>query len=398
MTLNAKQQDALNKAKEWYQHGDEQIFKLAGYAGTGKTYTARAISDEIARCRTAFCAFTGKAALVMRQHGMCAKTIHSLIYDMETVLVKTPSGTRKRMVPVLKEQLYPKPELIIVDEASMVGTQLLEDLLSFDIPVLSIGDPFQLPPVGDEESSLLQTPDIVLDEIVRQDAGSAIPVLADKIRKGLPLQADESVSGIIYQIPKASIDTDLPNILPWAGQIIAARNTTMDALNSKARLIQGFTHTDMPEDGEKLICKRNDWNTILAGEECSYALVNGLIGYCQHIHKVAHHIETPWRSKGDGITYNYIMDFRPTFESERQFHGITFNPESLFCDSAKRRWLKQMIFQFAYCITCHAAQGSEWDNVVLYDDSWPSSSDPQFQARWRYTGVTRAKKQLVWMR
>ena len=88
--LNTQQQDALNKAKDWYNAGNEPIFKLAGYAGPGKTFTARAIAEALAGSKTAFCAFTGKAALVMRQHGMCAQTIHSLIYHVDTVTVQTP--------------------------------------------------------------------------------------------------------------------------------------------------------------------------------------------------------------------------------------------------------------------------------------------------------------------
>ena len=94
-------------------------------------------------------------------------------------------------------------------------------------------DPFQLPPVCDEESELLQHPDVILDEIVRQDASSAIPRLADKIRKGLPLLLDESVSGVIYQLPESAMDVDLPQILPWSGQIIAGRNATIQSLNAR---------------------------------------------------------------------------------------------------------------------------------------------------------------------
>lgn len=396
--LNTQQQDALNKAKEWYRKGNEQVFKLAGYAGTGKTFTARAIAEELAGPKTAFCAFTGKAALVMRQHGMRAQTIHSLIYDVDTVVVHTPGGPRKQIVSTLKDRLDPKPELIIVDEASMVGKKMLADLRSFGIPILTIGDPFQLPPVCDEESELLQHPDVILDEIVRQDAGSAIPRLADKIRKGLPLQPDESVSGVIYQLPKSAMDTDLPQILPWAGQIIAGRNATIQSLNAKARLIQGYTNTELPEEGEKLICKRNDWNSFLEGGADRYPLVNGMIGYCLHVQKVERCVERPWQTKRPCVIPEHVMDFVPIDDPTGVFPALVFEPASLFCDADRRRWMRKMIFQFAYCITCHAAQGSEWERVVVFDDSWPSGSDPLFQARWQYTAVTRAKHQLVWMR
>lgn len=396
--LNKKQTEALDKAKKWYNDSDKQIFKLAGYAGTGKTYTAGVIAEEIAGSNTAFCAFTGKAALVMRQRKMPATTIHSLIYNVESKYVNTPSGPKKRMVTTLKEELKPKPDLIIVDESSMIGDKILKDLMSFDIPILAVGDPFQLPPVGDRESELLDNPDITLDEIMRQDEGSPIVYLADKIRRSLPLDADESVNGVIYQLSKNCLKLELPNIIDWADQIIAGRNQSVVDINKIVRTILHYTDTEKPEEGEKIICKRNDWDTILHGETITSALVNGMIGYCSNIRREGKTEQTPWERKHDLTIYDYFMNFRPVFENKAEFKNLKFEPESLFETSKKRQWMKDMIFQFAYCITCHSAQGSEWDKVVLYDDSWADNNDALFQARWRYTGITRAAKQLVWMR
>lgn len=168
MQLNEKQQLAVNRATDWYAKQNTQIFKMAGYAGTGKTTVATTIartleSDE----NTLYCAFTGKAACVMRQKGMPGQTIHSAIYDYETVT--DPQTGKQHVVHHLKPRLPYK--LIVVDEASMVGTEIAKDLLSFQIPILAIGDPGQLPPVGDRYSDLLRGPDIVLDEIMRQDGG-----------------------------------------------------------------------------------------------------------------------------------------------------------------------------------------------------------------------------------
>lgn len=394
--LNKKQTAAVDKVKKWYETGNEQVFKLAGYAGTGKTYTAGIIAEEVRNA--AFCAFTGKAALVMRQRKMPATTIHSLIYNVESKFVDTPSGKKKRLVSTLKDYLDPEPDLIIVDESSMVGDKLLKDLMSFDIPILAVGDPFQLPPVGDKESELLQDPDITLDEIMRQDEGSPIVYLADKIRRGVPLDTDESVDGVIWQLSKNRLKLELPNIIDWADQVIAGRNQSVSEINNIARTILHYTDDEKPEDGEKIICKRNDWEQILVGDEITYALVNGMIGYCNNIRREEKMEQTPWERKHDLTIYDYFMSFRPVFENKAEFKNLKFEPGSLFETSKKRQWMKDMIFQFAYCITCHSAQGSEWDKVVLYDDSWADNNDSLFQARWRYTGITRAAKQLVWMR
>lgn len=394
--LNRMQQVGFDRAKKWWLDGNEQVFKIAGYAGTGKTYLSAVIAEELAGERIAFCAFTGKAALVMRQRGMAATTIHSLIYNMETRMVPHNNGFKRKMVPVLKERLDPKPSIILVDESSMVNETIMKDLLSFDIPVIAVGDPFQLPPVGSKDSDLLQNPNVVLDEIMRQDEGSAIVYLAEKIRKGIPLNENESAPGCIWQMSKRTVDDDTENIFKWADQIIAGRNATVHKVNQMAREYLGFTDT-LPMVGDKIICKRNDWGTILFGDKIHTALVNGLIGYCTAIHETEILDRVPW--KDDPVrTVEHSLNLRPTFEDKAEFKDIIFDPDSFYENKENRQYMKKMVFQFAYCITCHAAQGSEWDNIILYDDSWPDANDPLFQARWRYTGVTRAAKRLVWLR
>lgn len=394
--LNRRQRQGFELAKEWWAKSNEQVFKIAGYAGTGKTYLSGVIAEELAGQRIAFVAYTGKAALVMRQRGMPATTIHRLIYNLETRYVQTPHGIKKRLVPVLKEELEPRPSLILVDESSMVGDKILNDLLSFDIPVIAVGDPFQLPPVGDKQSSLLDEPDVTLEEIMRQDEGSPIVYLAEKIRKGLSLADDESASGCIWQMPRNTIDEDTGNVFAWADQIIAGRNATVDKINQMAREYLGFAER-LPVVGDKIICKRNDWEALLDGESFTTALVNGLIGYVSDVRTDERTDDVPWRKEPRTVT-EHFLSLRPSFEPEASFKDIAYDPDSFYETNAETKWMKKMIFRFAYCITCHAAQGSEWDNVVLYDDSWYDRRDPLFQARWSYTGVTRAAKRLVWLR
>lgn len=394
--LNRIQTQGFELAKDWWAKSNEQIFKIAGYAGTGKTYLSGVIAEELAGESIAFCAFTGKAALVMRQRGMPATTIHQLIYNVELKKILTPNGMRKKFVSVRKDYLDPKPSLIIVDESSMVSAKILKDLLSFDIPVITVGDPFQLPPVGDGESELLENPDVTLEEIMRQDEGSSIVYLAEKIRKGIPLKEDESSPGCIWQMSKDTINHDYENVLQWADQIIAGRNATVQNVNQMARKYLGFTDR-LPMVGDKIICKRNDWDTILSGSKFQTALVNGLVGTCTAVSEQEKLEDVPW--KDDAIkTTEHLLNLRPIFEDKAEFTDIAYNPDSFYETNQKRQFMKKMIFQFAYCITCHASQGSEWDNVVLYDDCWADSNHPDFQARWRYTGITRAAKQLVWLR
>ncbi|MBU2703900.1 exodeoxyribonuclease-5 [Sporomusaceae bacterium BoRhaA] len=402
MTLNRMQQVGFERAKKWWIDGNEQIFKIAGYAGTGKTFLSATIATELADNNIAFCAYTGKAALVMQQRGMPATTIHQLIYNTEVKQIpyRDDDGRlkyKRKLVTELKEKLEPKPQIILVDESSMVDTKILRDLLSFDIPIIAVGDPFQLPPVNGDESDLLTDPDVTLEEIMRQDEGSAIAYLAEKIRKSKPLREDESYPGCIWQMPKEIIrDEYQKDMFKWADQIIAGRNSTVNKVNQQARQHLGF-EGDLPVVGDKLICKKNAWDTVLFDGKLPTALVNGLIGYCTHTEE-REKIETvPWR-KEPIIGIEHLLNLRPVFEDKAEFKELKYNPASLWESKQARGNMKGIIFQFAYCITCHASQGSEWDNILLYDDSWHDNKDPMFQARWRYTGITRAAKRLVWLR
>lgn len=400
--LNRMQQVGFDRAKKWWLDGTEQIFKIAGYAGTGKTYLSSIIAAELASNNIAFCAYTGKAALVMQQRGMPATTIHQLIYNTESKLVPYIDDDghhkyKRKLVTELKEKLDPKPAIIMVDEASMVDKTILRDLLSFDIPIIAVGDPFQLPPVNGDESDLLINPDVTLEEIMRQDEGSGIAYLAEKIRKGKPLREDESSPNCIWQMSKEIIrDEYQKDMFAWADQIIAGRNATVGMVNKQARQHLGF-EGELPVIGDKLICKKNQWDTILFDGKLPTALVNGLIGYCTVIDQREKSESVPWRNQPI-VSTEHFLNLRPVFEETAEFKELKYNPDSLWETKQARGNMKGIIFQFAYCITCHASQGSEWDNILLYDDSWHDSKDPMFQARWRYTGITRAAKRLVWLR
>ena len=399
--LNRMQQVGFDRAKKWWLDGNEQIFKIAGYAGTGKTYLSSQISEELADNKIAYCAYTGKAALVMQQRGMPATTIHKLIYETSPEETRHVDDNGKVFYRVkyktkLKEKLDPKPHIIMVDEASMIDTKILNDLLSFNIPIIAVGDPFQLPPVQGKESELLINPDVTLEEIMRQDEGSAIAYLAEKIRKGKPLKDDESYHDCIWQMNKSDLFNNL-EIFNWADQFIAARNATVNSINHQGRQFFGRTG-DLPVIGDKMICRRNSWDTMLLDGKLPTALVNGLIGYVTNVEEKQILKNLPWKSDGFMFSTNQL-NLRPSFEDTAEFTELAYNPLALWeNDQQRRNALKGIILQYAYCITCHASQGSEWDNVVLYDDSWPDKNDPTQQARWRYTGVTRAAKKLIWMR
>src|SRR5579862_2298031 len=177
------QDDALNAVAAWLKakpgtNGTPQVFRLFGYAGTGKTTLARHLADH-ADGEVKFAAFTGKAASVMRGKGCKdASTIHSLIYRARESGEEVPSFDLWDDAPASKA------ELIIIDECSMVDAELGRDLLSFGVPVLVLGDPAQLPPIQGGGFFTDAEPDAMLTEVHRQAADDPIIHLSMAVREG----------------------------------------------------------------------------------------------------------------------------------------------------------------------------------------------------------------------
>ena len=184
MTAFTPHQDAaLNAVADWLKakpgrNGTPQVFRLFGYAGTGKTTLARHIAEGVDG-EVKFAAFTGKAALVMRNKGCDgASTIHSLIYRARESGVEQPSFELWDDAPASKA------ELIVIDECSMVDAEMARDLLSFDCPLLVLGDPAQLPPIAGAGFFTEGEPDAMLTEVHRQAQDDPIVRLSMAVREG----------------------------------------------------------------------------------------------------------------------------------------------------------------------------------------------------------------------
>jgi exodeoxyribonuclease V len=187
MTWSAQQEQALVAVRQWFiDPASPQIFRLFGFAGTGKT----TLSQEIANLveddgdgKVLYGAFTGKAALVMRQKG-CRKasTIHSLIYSLDD------DGTSIPKFVLNEDSAVKDAKLVIIDECSMVGAELAHDLLSFGVKILVLGDPAQLPPVQDAGFFTNRKPDFMLTEVHRQARDNPIIRMSMDVRAGKGLE------------------------------------------------------------------------------------------------------------------------------------------------------------------------------------------------------------------
>ncbi|MEL6873475.1 MAG: AAA family ATPase, partial [Pseudomonadota bacterium] len=246
MDWSPQQDDALQAAAKWLKSRDSQVFRLFGYAGTGKTTLAKEIAQNVDG-DVVFGAFTGKAAHVLRQKG-CegASTIHSLIYRPAAAededLGENPMFTIRRDAPA------GDAALIIIDECSMVDEELGRDLLSFGAPVLVLGDPAQLPPVKGGGYFTDAEPDIMLTEVHRQAEESAIVRLSMQIREGqVPDFGDHGEARVIS---KRNVD---PDDVLTADQVLVGTNRTRQRYNARLREHQDFDG-DEPCVGERLVC------------------------------------------------------------------------------------------------------------------------------------------------
>ena len=376
MVLTNGQEKGLKIAVERYKNG-ESYTVIAGYAGAGKSTLVSHIVDalNISPMSVCYVAFTGKASLVLREKG-CenSMTAHKLLYHSK----EKPDGTFEHKPRKNLEWPY---KLIVVDEVSMIPTDMWDLLLSHNVHVIALGDPGQLPPI-DGESELLKHPHVFLDEVVRQAQDSEIIRLSMDIREGVSLKPYKGNEVII-------ISKNQLNDFYYSGadQIIAAKNVTRNDINWKCRKIKfGNDVPNYPIEGEKAICLKNYWNVL---SDSGDPLINGMIGELSGI-SFRHNVD----KYGDMMNANFAVG------DKNKFHQL-FMDYKLFAESKQTinsdNWMdfrgmaKPMLFDYAYCITCHKSQGSEFDKVLVFNEYMKSTD----HKRWLYTAATRAKKKLI---
>lgn len=400
MPLTMEQSDALGQIKNWAK-GDEDdfMFTLHGFAGTGKTFLMQHLinswGDDIICC-----APTGKAASVLKSKldGHDVSTIHSLLYSPDSPaieeykllkalakenpddqeLANDLEDMRRRLTDVKLTFSYSggtdiaPGQLVVVDEASMVTKGMLDDFRETQAKVLFVGDGGQLPPVGDGGWFINNKPDAILQEVQRQALDNPIIRLSMDIR-------NRSLNKIDYQYDECKIISKLElSHDEWmeADQVITGKNVTRHRLNKWFRSKLGYEGF-LPQKGEKLICLKN-----MKGKP----YINGVQMVCT---------EDATEEAG---RYFIGIEYEDQPYSEVEFYDYhctkTYNSRALEEPFEMRRRLLEL--DFAYAITCHKSQGSEWPSVIVADDRM-RIHDKENRARWLYTAVTRAKEKLTWV-
>ena len=377
MKFSPQQDAALAAVSDWLSASPPKpVFRLFGYAGTGKTTLARHFADGLDG-EVQFAAFTGKAAQVLRSKGARnARTIHSLIYrprgEEELEDEETGKTSVSPAFSLNRQSAVSKAELIVVDECSMVDEALGRDLLSFGTPVLVLGDPGQLPPISGGGFFTDAEPDFLLTEIHRQAKDNPIIRMAMDVREGRELMHGDFGDGVRV-IGKRDVETDK---VKTADQVLVGTNRTRRRYNARLRELHQFDGA-YPRAGDKMVCLRNDpnkgllngslWTVTSASGQASKPFVSLLVA--------------PEEGDSDRGQAK-IKLLKSAFD----------DPTAEIAWATKRRYDD---FDYGYALTVHKAQGSQWDDVVLFDESWAFKDTRE---RWLYTAITRAAKTLTVVR
>ena len=402
-TLTHQQKEAYKLIKEWIhskKNSSNMVFRLGGLAGVGKDYLLRFIIEDLnydqSECYVT--AYTGQAVNVMRQNGILAKTIHSTFMESyDVVLYKDGKPVIKRGSPIVitkfkkRKRIPSSVKLVVVNEASFLPKEFEDMILDYNVPILELGDPFQLPPVAGEQCFNMNNLDYMIEEIMRQEKDSEIIDLASRFRFDLPIKIHNYHDEVIFLKSMLDIDETFFRYMPFFMHnditlTVNNRDRTRYTELYREHIIK--TKSPYPRKGERLICRRNEWSITIG----DYPLTNGTQGYA--VHSVS---KSDIRNK----TGEYFLDFRPSFIDNDYYDGLICDGEYLlkpFEDKKTdtRNKFGEKKFEYAHAITTHLSQGATYNSIVFMD-RYLGYADPEYAARLRYTAVTRARKRVVYI-
>lgn len=414
---------------------------VKGYAGTGKTTLISELVRNLPLINQKFLllAPTGRAAKVISAYsGRSAFTIHKIIYKLQ----ENQDGRMQFRL----QKSYQKQTIFIVDEASMLSDQssfgekgLLGDLLEYVFAedkgnkLILIGDTAQLPPIGQESSSALQqnvlqhkyrlqVKGLELKEVVRQELNSGILFNATRLRNQL-LQESPIVKfrsrgfrdfyfmgngkmedGLRYAYQKYGLENTI---------IICRSNRNAEMYNQFIRR-QLFYYENELEAGDQLMVVKNNYFYMPEDFPTGF-LANGDMVSIKRIVD----FEERYGFRFATLELN-LVDFPdlPAFEAkvildtlinrapgldtgdqQKIYQAVLaelYEEEEEGAETKIRShpFLNALQIKFAYAITCHKAQGGQWDAVFIDHGYFTEDMLNQDFIRWLYTAITRASKEV----
>jgi len=383
LKLSKDQSEVLKKILFWYiDNNSSPYITLGGYAGTGKTtlisLLRKIIHEKInGDLKVAFCSYTGRAVRVLKN--ILSKsgsfypkdfisTIHGLMYK--------PIENHDGVIIGWQKKDFVNAGLIIIDEGSMVNERIWNDLLSYGIPIIAVGDHGQLPPIHGS-FNLMQNPELKLEKIHRQAKDNPI-IKVSKIAREKGQIAVKKFADNVEKIDRLEIDAQerIENMLINYDKntlVLCGFNITRNKINSFIRRNLGFDSPN-PLPGDRVICLRNNHDK---------EIFNGMLGTIKNI--------IP--AEKDWYKATIQMD-----EENNLYKGKIYAPQFGAREAVNftKRRIKAKnwdLFDFGYALTVHKAQGSQAKKVILFEERNKYMDDNMWK-RWLYTGVTRAEEEL----
>jgi len=435
------QSAALKKIASYIcDNNNDVIFLMTGYAGTGKTSVISSIVKtlDLLRMRSVLLAPTGRAAKVLASYsGRLAFTIHKKIYRQKSS--KDGFGSFSLDRNLLKDTFF------IVDEASMVSNssgdsslfgsgRLLDDLIEFvysgtDCKLIIVGDTAQLPPIGSIVSPALDEDALgaygfgliscELKQVVRQSETSGVLMNATRVR----LQVAESnlihpsIDCINYKDTIRIGGDDLIDEISTAyGQcgmegtiIVVNSNKQANRYNQGIRNRIFFREEEI-SSGDMVMVVKNNYSIIAEDDEGAGFIANGDIAEVRKIRKYEEkygfhfadmmlkfpdydleieskvlldvlHLDTPAlpSDKSKELFQSILTDYLNIKTRRKQFEAVKNNP-----------YFNALQIKFAYAVTCHKAQGGQWERVFIDQGMFNRNEITIDYLRWFYTALTRA--------
>ena len=388
--LNSQQAKYCEEAEHWFKYESEQLFQIDGLAGTGKSVLMYAILNKLGLKPYEIypMAYTGQASIVMRSKGFTnARSIHSTLYEVieeyDNSTVNLQMGVPiKKSVFRKRQYIDPNIKLFFIDEGYMVPESMVKDILSFGIKVIVCGDCHQLPPVGGKPGFLVSGKIHHLTELMRQSESDPITYIALRAMQGLPIHC-----GVYGNNVMVINDSEFhPSMIGFADCIVCGTNHTRDTLNKYVRQLAGIDSL-LPRFGERVICRNNNWDLVQDG----ISLCNGLSGTV---------ISQPDASGFNGKVFT--MNFKPDLINgafydlpvNYDYFVAPFDEKQDMKNSFKRKYMIGEFFEFAYGLTTHLSQGAEYSNGIYIEEFMR----PQIQRQLNYTGTTRFKNSLIYIK
>jgi ATP-dependent exoDNAse (exonuclease V) alpha subunit len=455
--LNEDQQAAFDAIRKFIEHPAANTFVLKGYAGTGKTFLMQYLAKWLDERKYKFSllASTGRAAAVLRgKTGFTTKTVHSELYQFTRVDgadfdLPDDAPIDQYGQPTLLFSLRPADEgkkIYIVDESSMLSSDSPDDLLTlvfgsghllsdfFSLiggnKIIFVGDPGQLPPVKHIFSPALETDwlaaqrrnavTLTLHKIERNDPDNDILLLASFVRNLMSAQYlpaypklkasnmncvkvhatdQELLQEYVHKFQKVGADGTIAiarsnrmvNIINGAvrKELFGAGNLVVEK-NDVLLVVQNNYAVPLA-NGDFIIILELGETTMQAGLYFQKAKMKAMLSNAEYEMLISHDI---LYGNEPNFTRAQSKMLMVDFNRRARRKGILPNSEEYRDAMMKDPYLNCLRVKFGYAVTCHKAQGGEWDEVFLFLEKSMYAMQRQELFRWWYTAITRARKRL----